>query len=103
MALRKRSGISWRDLRFLRRVSDGYFRSIAPAPHKPNPSSWRNDRLTLAWLGHATVLLNFLGVNVLADPALHARVGLNIGPLTLGPKRFIAPGLDVDDLPRLDL
>ena len=97
------SGLSWRDLRFLRRISDGALRSIAPAPHKPSPLTWRNDGLTLAWLGHATVLLNFLGVNVLTDPALRARVGVNIGPLTLGPKRLVAPGLHVRELPRLDL
>src|SRR5205814_1563842 len=31
-------------------------RCIAPAPHRPDPSAWADDRLTVSWLGHATVL-----------------------------------------------
>ncbi len=26
---------------------------IAPAPHRPNPPAWPDDRLTVSWLGHA--------------------------------------------------
>jgi hypothetical protein len=43
---------------------------IAPAPHRPTPAAWTDDRVTLSWLGHATVLFNFCGSWILTDPAL---------------------------------
>ena len=48
--------------------------SIPAAPHRPTPASWPDDRLTAAWLGHATVLLNLLGSRILTDPALETRI-----------------------------
>ena len=83
-------------------MSAGYRRRIAPAPHKPDPSTWRDDRLTLAWLGHSTLLVNFYGVWILTDPALLPRVGIRAGVMTLGPKRFVAPALRVRQLPKID-
>ena len=59
--------------------------------------------MTAALLGHATVLLNFFGVTILTDPVFFARVGLRLGPLTLGPKRFVGCALAPDALPRIDL
>src|SRR6476646_9876261 len=41
---------------------------IAPAPERPDPGSWSDERLSVAWLGHATVLLNILGSWTLTDP-----------------------------------
>ncbi|CAN5407073.1 hypothetical protein BH20VER3_BH20VER3_07630 [soil metagenome] len=56
------------------------WRPIAPAAAKPRPNEWSNDRLTAAWLGHATVLMNFFGITVLTDPALLAlRSGIEPG------------------------
>jgi L-ascorbate metabolism protein UlaG (beta-lactamase superfamily) len=76
---------------------------IAPAPHKPDPSSWSDEKLTVAWLGHATVLINFYGTWLLTDPALRRRVGLQVAPgVTLGPRRLVAPALSARELPRLD-
>jgi L-ascorbate metabolism protein UlaG (beta-lactamase superfamily) len=46
------------------------WRPIAPAFAKPKPSKWSNTQLTLAWLGHSTVLINFFGVTILTDPVL---------------------------------
>jgi len=88
---------------FLRTVFGDYRRRIAPAPHRPEPHSWSPDRVTAAWLGHATVLINFYGLNILTDPVFFARVGLRFGPLTLGPKRYIAAALHPRELPRIDL
>lgn len=85
----------------MRRVSEGYFRTIPTAPHKPDPRHWRDDQLTLSWLGHATVLVNFFGVWILTDPALSARVGVRVGPLTFGPKRYVAAALRTSELPPL--
>jgi L-ascorbate metabolism protein UlaG (beta-lactamase superfamily) len=98
-----RMKLSVTDLKYFRRISEGYLRRIPPAPHKPDPRAWQNDELTLAWLGHASVLLNVFGIWVLTDPALRARVGLRVGPLTFGPKRYVAPALRIRELPRLDV
>jgi len=77
--------------------------AMLPAPHRPNPASWPDDRLTVSWLGHATVLLNFHGTMVLTDPALEPRIGIGRGFAKLGPRRLIRPALRPRELPRLDL
>lgn len=78
-------------------------RPIAPAFAKPEPAGWNDSRLTLAWLGHATVLINFFGFNILTDPALFPRVGIRFPGFTIGPKRLTAPALSAKELPRIDL
>ncbi|HKT61485.1 MAG TPA: MBL fold metallo-hydrolase [Gemmatimonadales bacterium] len=75
---------------------------IAPAPHRPEPSTWPDDRLTVSWLGHATVLVNFLGSSLVTDPVLEHRIGLGRGVVKLGPRRLIQPALRKRELPRLD-
>ncbi len=75
---------------------------IAPAPHRPRPAAWADDRLTVSWLGHATVLLNFHGTWLLTDPALERRIGIGRGVVKLGPRRLIQPGLRPRELPELD-
>jgi L-ascorbate metabolism protein UlaG (beta-lactamase superfamily) len=57
----------------------------------------------MAWLGHATVLINFFGINILTDPALFPRIGIRLPGFTIGPKRLTAPALGVAELPRIDL
>jgi L-ascorbate metabolism protein UlaG (beta-lactamase superfamily) len=94
--------ISLTDLKYLRRISEGYCRTVRAAPHKPHPSQWQDDQLTLSWLGHATVLMNVFGVWILTDPALRHRIGVRVGPVTLGPKRYVAPALGTSELPPLD-
>ena len=59
--------------------------------------------MTLAWLGHSTVLINFFGVTILTDPVLFARVGIRLPGITIGPKRLTAPALRFHDLPHIDL
>lgn len=77
---------------------------IAPAPHRPPATHlWDDDKLTVAWLGHATVLINFYGTWLLTDPALRSRVGIGVGGFTLGPRRLVKPALSIRELPsRLD-
>jgi L-ascorbate metabolism protein UlaG (beta-lactamase superfamily) len=75
---------------------------IPPAPHRPSPASWADDSLTVAWLGHATVLINFYGTWLLTDPALRSHVGVHFAGLTFGPRRLVSPALKVSDLPPLD-
>jgi L-ascorbate metabolism protein UlaG (beta-lactamase superfamily) len=75
---------------------------IATAPHRPDIKTWRDDRVTLAWLGHATVLINFYGTWLLTDPALKSHIGLNVGITTLGPRRLVNPALTIKELPSID-
>jgi L-ascorbate metabolism protein UlaG (beta-lactamase superfamily) len=76
---------------------------ITAAPLRPDPQSWSDGTLTAAWLGHATVLLNFHGSWILTDPALERRIGIGRGLAKLGPRRLVRPALRVRDLPPLDL
>ncbi len=80
----------------------GAGRCITPAPHRPDPAAWLDDRLTASWLGHATVLLNFEGTWLLTDPVLERRIGLGRGFVKFGPRRLVQPALGKRDLPPLD-
>jgi L-ascorbate metabolism protein UlaG (beta-lactamase superfamily) len=42
-------------------------------------------------------------MNILTDPVMSNRVGLGLGFMTGGPKRYVAPALSARELPRLDL
>jgi L-ascorbate metabolism protein UlaG (beta-lactamase superfamily) len=75
---------------------------IAAAPQRPTPTAWSDDQLTVAWLGHATVLLNFHGSWLLTDPALEPRIGIGRGLAKLGPRRLVEPALRPRELPSLD-
>jgi len=79
------------------------WRPIAPPFAKPEPENWSDAQVTLAWLGHATVLLNFFGVTILSDPVLFPRIGIRLPGFTIGPKRLTAPALKSDELPKIDL
>jgi L-ascorbate metabolism protein UlaG (beta-lactamase superfamily) len=59
--------------------------------------------VTAAWIGHATVLINFFGTKILTDPVLFPRVGIRLPGLTIGPKRLTEPALEFHELPRIDI
>jgi L-ascorbate metabolism protein UlaG (beta-lactamase superfamily) len=90
----------------LRRVSHNLF---GPTPYhrvenKPQPKSWPDDRITVTWVGHATVLINYYGTTILTDPVMGKRIGLNpVGRATLGIHRITEPALSVEDLPPIDV
>jgi L-ascorbate metabolism protein UlaG (beta-lactamase superfamily) len=88
--------------RFLAQRVEEARTSVPAARHKPLPASWSNDRLTIAWLGHATTLINFYGTWLLTDPALRLRIGLNVAGLTIGMRRLVRPALSIRELPPLD-
>jgi L-ascorbate metabolism protein UlaG (beta-lactamase superfamily) len=98
-------------LRFLRRaapalireISRDYGRESEPAPRRPHPKAWPDTGFHAAWLGHTTVLLKVDGFTVLTDPVFSSRIGLNLGPLTLGIKRLIEVAAPISDLPPIDL
>ena len=79
------------------------WRAIAPASAEPKPWKWSETQVTLAWIGHSTVLINFFGVTILTDPVLFPRIGIRLPGVTIGPKRLTAPALRFDALPQIDL
>ena len=76
---------------------------ITPAFAKPEPLKWNDAQVTAAWIGHATVLINFFGIKILTDPVLFPRIGIRLPGLTIGPKRLTAPALQFHELPRIDI
>jgi L-ascorbate metabolism protein UlaG (beta-lactamase superfamily) len=78
-------------------------RPILPPLDHPAPQLWPDHGVHAAWLGHSTVLLKVDGLFILTDPMFSDRAGLNLGPITLGLKRLIAPALDANHIPRPDL
>lgn len=70
---------------------------------KPEPSKWKDDEINIAWIGHATVLINFYGTIILTDPVFYERVGVSILGMTFGPSRFTHPALTIDEIPKPDI
>ena len=76
---------------------------VPAAPHKPAPASWSDNAVTLAWLGHATVLINFYGMRILTDPVLFSRIGVDMLVGSIGPLRLVQCALTPDEIPHVDL
>ncbi len=70
---------------------------------KPNPLTWKDSEINIAWLGHSTILINFYGKIILTDPVLYKRVGVSFLGATIGPSRFTAPALFPEEIPKPDL
>ncbi len=51
------------------------------------------------WIGHATFLIKLGNTTIITDPVFEK----NMGPLTFGPKRFVDPAINLDELPKIDL
>lgn len=88
---------------FFREVSREYHRESEPAQFHPEPLTWPDTGLHAAWLGHSTVLLKIDGFTILTDPVFSERVGLGLGPFTLGIKRLVDLPLSPLQLPHIDL
>ena len=92
--------LKWRWRRLWKKVQppDAY-----DFPLAENDSSFlrsNRNKTTLTWIGHATVLLQLKGENILTDPHFSERAS----PVTwAGPKRVVPPGLALDDLPPIDI
>ncbi len=55
---------------------------------------------TVTWVGHATLLIQLEGLNILTDP----HWGERASPLSwAGPRRLSPPGLAFEDLPKIDV
>ena len=72
----------------------------SPLPKDNPPASVGEERLRLAYIGHAGFLLQTAGVNILLDPVYSQRCS----PFSfLGPRRHADPGIAFDDLPEIDI
>lgn len=59
------------------------------------------DAVQTTWIGHATFLLQFDGLNVVTDPIFSERCSAS---QLVGPKRFVPPPLKIEQLPeQIDL
>jgi N-acyl-phosphatidylethanolamine-hydrolysing phospholipase D len=59
----------------------------------------KSQEPAITWIGHATMLVQMGGLNILLDPVFSERAS----PVQFaGPKRFQPPGISLKDLPRID-
>lgn len=70
---------------------------------KPDPQALLNppsDKIQIMWIGHATVLVQIDGMNILTDPIFSDRCS----PMPpFGPKRYRPTPLSLRELPRIDI
>lgn len=73
----------------------------APSPFRDTPPPRvEGAELRVSFVGHASVLIQTAGLNILCDPVWSERVS----PFRFaGPKRVNAPGIAFDDLPSIDV
>jgi L-ascorbate metabolism protein UlaG (beta-lactamase superfamily) len=71
---------------------------VAVTPAKP-PARVDGGRMLATWVGHATVLVQTQGFNILTDPVWSK----SAGPFGIGPTRVAEPGIRFEDLPKIDL
>ncbi len=88
---------------FWRRVSKDMKREVEAAPLRPRVEGWPQTGLHAAWIGHSTVVLSIDGFIVITDPVFSNRIGIGLGPFTLGLKRLVEPALKITEIPRPDL
>ena len=89
---------------FARRVAATLSRAAVPSPPVvPNDGAFlRQNALgsvpTVTWVGHSTLLVQMGHVTFLTDPTWSSTAS----PLPVGPRRFVEPGLAIEDLPAID-
>src|SRR3569833_1151720 len=86
-----------------RRMSEDRARVVQPAPRKPDLSTWTDDGIHALWIGHSTVFLRIEGLTILTDAVFSTRIGIGLGPVTIGMKRLVAPAVLPEDLPAPDV
>ena len=90
-------------LPFLLRRFGTYLRSSEGAPKRlrNDGKALREDNVnpSVTWIGHSTMLVQMSGVTFLTDP-IWSNVPSPVSPI--GPRRFVPPGVAIDDLPAID-
>ncbi len=92
-----RGNIAWRWLTGSDRRPDWPAR-VALTPSKPE-ARIIGERMVATWVGHATVLVQTQGLNILSDPIWSDAAG----PFGVGPTRVAQAGIRFEDLPKIDL
>ncbi len=88
---------------FWERFSADLKRPVLASPHHPVFRNWTNEGLHAAWIGHSTVVIRLDGFTIVTDPVFSNRIGLNLGPFTLGLKRLVAAASRPIEIPSPDL
>ncbi len=71
---------------------------VVISPRQP-PARVEGQAMIATWIGHASVLVQTQGLNILTDPVWSDTAG----PLGIGPARVAPPGIAFDKLPRIDI
>ncbi|MEZ0243248.1 MAG: MBL fold metallo-hydrolase [Sphingomonas sp.] len=71
---------------------------VPVTPSKPPERVWDGEML-VTWVGHATLLVQADGMNILTDPVWSK----SAGPFGFGPTRVAEPGIRFEDLPPIDI
>lgn len=78
----------------------GEWKVIDNEPGEKPPARVEGNELRITFIGHATVLIQTQGLNIITDPLYCERAG----PYSWsGPKRFKHPGIRFEDLPKIDI
>jgi len=91
--------LKWRWQKFFKDIPDvdDYDFELDTSNHELLKNN--SDKTTLTWIGHATFLIQFAGLNILTDPQFSKRAS----PVSwAGPQRVIAPAIKIEDLPEID-
>jgi L-ascorbate metabolism protein UlaG (beta-lactamase superfamily) len=72
---------------------------VAPLPVAPPPARVDDDTVRVTLIGHATLLIQTAGLNVLTDPVWSERASMFT---FAGPKRITPPALPIEALPPID-
>jgi len=76
---------------------------LIPLNFKPDPNKWSNNEVTVSWIGHSTMLINFFGKWILTDPVFKNRVGVYFFGSSIGPSRMTHPALTFEEIPKPDI
>lgn len=97
----ERRGFSFfRFLRFAFGMDRAPWPKSVPVARTVPPPRVEGQAMRATWVGHATVLVQTQGLNILTDPVWSERAS----PFGfMGPKRVAEPGVAFTDLPKIDL
>ncbi len=88
---------------FWEKFSADLKRPVLDSSFRPDFNKWTSDGLRAAWIGHSSVVISMDGFTVITDPVFSKRIGIGIGPFTLGVKRLVSPAASAQDRPKPNL
>jgi N-acyl-phosphatidylethanolamine-hydrolysing phospholipase D len=92
--------LRWQWQRIFKNIAGREKYQFEIAKNNPEFLKSNNSRTTLTWIGHATVLLQLKGKNILTDPLFSQRSS----PVQwAGPKRMVSPGISMENLPPIHM